>query len=213
MGGRRRPGCRRRGSWYPAPLWRMANPYCMQASGGAAAAPDAFNWTYNASGEDWDGTCCTGRSQSPIAFSSGQLGELPAAARANLTFGTARGLRVFNTGRFGAAVAAGFPFCLAVGGAVAGPAPPGAVPDRLPNKLLPTVLCCPAVQVEWDQLKGSAATMPIVGAWCMGRQGGGIPHCASLLHNSRAGACPPSHWWRPLRAQALSGILPTSPAP
>lgn len=64
----------------------------------AASAPSAF--TYNKGGQDWPGMCQAGQRQSPIAITSGGgAQELPTAGRANLQFVTARGLRVFNTGR------------------------------------------------------------------------------------------------------------------
>ncbi|KAI7838845.1 hypothetical protein COHA_007459 [Chlorella ohadii] len=82
----------------------------------------AGDWNYKNNGADWTGDC-KGRAQSPIGITTSKLSKsMPEAGRAKLKFGTAKGLKVINTGT--------------------------------------------AIQIEWDSLEGTAASVPVAGdAW------------------------------------------------
>jgi carbonic anhydrase len=74
---------------HPTPSLTFLPPP-LQAYGGGA-------WNYLSSGDDWPGTCATGRRQSPIAVSTATA--TPASRDGyNFNFGTASGLAVVNTG-------------------------------------------------------------------------------------------------------------------
>jgi hypothetical protein len=62
-----------------------------------ASDTDPTAWSYHFSGEDWKGTCATGRHQSPIAISTSQA-KPTTMKGASLKFGLARDIIVINTG-------------------------------------------------------------------------------------------------------------------
>lgn len=58
---------------------------------------DSTEWDYHRHGEDWTGTCATGRRQSPVAITT--IGAKPTTMKgASLKFGVARDIIIINTG-------------------------------------------------------------------------------------------------------------------